>query len=130
MDTHNAASDVRTRLLEADAARRQAMVQGDTHCLASLLAEDLTWTHSSGAVENKEAFIAAIASGNVRYEALEIAQDEIRGDGALVVHDGVLRGRASRGGQSKVLHARYLAVWRSVGNTFELMAWQSTNTDA
>ena len=106
------------------------MVQGDTHLLAPLLADDLIWTHSSGLVENKEAFIAAIASGNVSYEALDISQDEIRGDGTLVVHDGVLRGRASRGGQSKALHARYLAVWRSVGNTFELMAWQSTNTSA
>lgn len=120
--------DLRMRLLKADAARRRAMIEADVDTLNALLAEDLCWTHSSGAVEDKGAFVDAIATAAVSYEALEVEADEIRAEGTLVVHQGRLRGRASRGGQSKALQARFLAVWRSVDERLELIAWQSTNT--
>ncbi len=127
MDTPSHQGELTNRVLEADAARRQAMIHGDVDALLTLLADDLVWTHSSGATEGKADFIGAIAAQAVRYESLEIDGDEVREEGALAVHNGVLRGSASRGGQNKKLHARFLAVWRFAGDKPELMAWQSTN---
>ena len=114
--------------MQADARRRQAMIHGDVDALLTLLADDLTWTHSSGKTETKTEFINAIASGSVQYEALEIADDEVRGNGSILVHNGVLTGAASRDGASKTLHARFLSIWRCEHEHYELMAWQSTNT--
>ena len=127
MDMQREQSELSNRVIEADAARRQAMIHGDVDALLTLLADDLVWTHSSGATESKAEFISAIASGNVRYDELKIEKDATREEGPLVVHNGVLKGVASRAGQNKNLHARFLAVWRFVQDMPELMAWQSTN---
>lgn len=114
-------------VLSCDRARRQGMIDADLNVLEPLLADDLRWTHSSGATEGKLEFLAAIAARAVVYQQLEIEQDELRGDAQLVVHQGVLRGQASRDGQAKSLNARFLAVWRATGDQWQLMAWQSTN---
>ncbi len=127
MDMPCKQGELKERVIAADLARRQAMIRGDVEALASVLADDLVWTHSSGAAESKAEVIAAIASGNVRYEQLDVEEDAMREENALVVHNGLLTGTASRGGQNKNLHARFLAVWRVSGDEPRLMAWQSTN---
>lgn len=113
--------------VERDAQRRQAMISADQNALNDLLADDLTWTHSSGATESKAEFIAAIVERRVVYEQLDVSEDQLRGDGEVVLHNGRLRGRASRDGQAKALHAKFLAVWRVSDGQLRLAAWQSTN---
>lgn len=115
------------QLLRCDAERRRAMIDADAQALDRLLADDLTWTHSSGATESKAEFIAAIVAGAVVYDALEVEQDQVRGDGKQLVHNGVLRGNASRDGQPKQLKAKFLAIWRVTDEQLRLIAWQSTN---
>ena len=114
-------------VLNADEARRRAMIEADTVALDAILADDLTWTHSSGKTESKAQFMAAIASGTVGYDALTVTEDEIRGGDDVWVHNGTLTGAATRDGQAKALQARFLAVWRRHGANVELIAWQSTN---
>ncbi|MGI9327797.1 MAG: nuclear transport factor 2 family protein [Pseudomonadales bacterium] len=115
------------QLLQCDAERRQAMIDADERTLDRLLADELTWTHSSGATESKAEFIAAISSGAVSYAALEVEQDQVRSSDQLLVHNGVLRGRASRDGQEKLLNAKFLAIWCVFDEQMRLIAWQSTN---
>ncbi len=114
-------------LLQCDAQRRQAMISADVDQLALLLADSLTWTHSSGATEDKATFLSAIGSGAVVYEVLEIEQHQVRGNAEYALHNGILRGRASRDGQAKALNAKFLAVWGRAGDRWRLEAWQSTN---
>jgi hypothetical protein len=115
------------RLRHVDAQRRQAMIEADRSVLESLLSEDLTWTHSSGASETKTEFVEAIVSGNVIYDALEIEQDQVWGVDPIFIHNGILIGQASRDGQAKALRAKFLAVWCDVDGRLQLTAWQSTN---
>ncbi len=118
--------DHRSKLLDADRARRQAMINADGDTLDLVLADDLTWTHSSGVTESKAEFIKAITERSVVYESLEIEQDQVRKAGTVLVHNGVLSGTASRNGEAKSLYAKFLAVWR-VEEPMQLLAWQSTN---
>ncbi len=115
------------RLLEVDRERRAAMVDASPDVLARLLADDLVWTHSSGKTESKKEVIAAIEDGAVSYEAIEMAQDRVLTFSEGFVHQGLLRGRAVRDGQVKMLNARFLSVWREVGSQLQMIAWQSTN---
>ena len=117
----------RERLLVADRERRQAMINADPDVLAQLLADDLVWTHSSGKTESKNEVIAAIVDGSVAYEAIELVQDRVLTAGESYVHQGLLQGRAVRDGEIKLLHARFLSVWREVDGQLQLVAWQSTN---
>ena len=72
-------------ILAADANRRAAMISANRNQLESIFSERLVWTHSSGAVEHREAFIANIESGSVRYlelgmleRALQLTIDYVR----------------------------------------------------
>lgn len=115
------------RLLEIDRQRRQAMINAAPDVLERLLSEDLVWTHSSGKTESKKEVIEAIVDGSVAYEAIDLVQGRVLTFGEGFAHQGLLSGRAVRDGQVKMLHARFLSVWREVGGQLQLLAWQSTN---
>ena len=117
----------REQVLRRDRERRDAMVAADVNALRDLLADDLTWTHSSGTTESKAEFTAAIEAQTVVYEELEVEQDHVRGTENVSIHSGILKGRASRNGQTKSLHAKFLAVWQVLDGQLQLVAWQSTN---
>ncbi len=113
-------------LREADLHRREAMIGGDMEALGRLLADDLVWTHSSGACDDRTAFLDRIAAATTRYLELAVSDDVVSEHGALLLHHGTLTGRAVVNGQDKSLRNRFLAVWRDRGDGFELLAWQST----
>ncbi|MEZ5557011.1 MAG: nuclear transport factor 2 family protein [Pseudomonadales bacterium] len=115
-----------TKLLEADAQRRAAMIANDVTTLARLLGDDLIWTHSSGKVDDKRSFLAGIESGSVAYRALDVSGIRIARHGDVFLLHGTLDGRASRDGIEKVLRNRFLSVWSQRAGGFELLAWQST----
>ncbi len=55
-------------ILELEQRRFKAMCDGDADALGALLHADLTYTHSSGAVDSKESYTRASAtsSGTIR----------------------------------------------------------------
>ncbi|MFT7218812.1 MAG: ketosteroid isomerase-like protein [Candidatus Azotimanducaceae bacterium] len=114
-------------LMEADARRRGAMVNGDTETLGAYLAEDLSWTHSSGKTDSKTSFLDIMASGTTVYHSLDVRDSNIRSFGELFILEGVVFGDVTKDGQDKKLVNRFLTVWRwSVDHGFQLHAWQST----
>lgn len=114
------------KVLEADAARRAAMISGDAEVLAGFLDDDLIWTHSSGKTDTRHSFLDGIASGVVQYLALETEDVTVfQRDDVLICH-GLLNGRASRDGVEKALRNRFLSVWISDGEHMRMIAWQST----
>lgn len=113
-------------LLEADARRRAAMIEGDVEALDALLDDALIWTHSSGKTDGKQSFLSGIASGVVSYLALDTQAVSVIRRGDVYVCHGLLNGRASRDGVEKALSNRFLAVWVREGDAFRMIAWQST----
>jgi len=113
-------------LLEADSARRQAMVSANVDELANSLSDDLVWTHSSGRTEGKAAVIQAIKSKTVQYLSLEVEGVEVSQHNNIFVCHGTLNGRASRDGVTKELRNKFLSVWQRSGSSFKMLAWQST----
>lgn len=119
-------ADWEARLREADRRRREAMIAGDHEALVRLLAADLVWTHSSGACDDRAAFMERIAAGATRYLELTVSDDVASEHGTILLHHGTLSGRARVNGQDKALCNRFLAVWRRSDDGLELLAWQST----
>ena len=113
-------------ILAADTNRRAAMIRADRNQLESIFSERLVWTHSSGAVERREAFIANIESGSVRYLELDTPTIEVMplGDSWLCV--GELAGRAERDGVKKALKGRFLSAWTREAGALKMVAWQTT----
>ncbi len=66
----------------------QAMLHKDIPELNALTAENLTYGHSSGKIQDKQAFIADIQTGKSAFKTLEMQNQSITlsGDVALVRH--------------------------------------------
>ena len=110
----------------ADAARRKAMIDANTKVLAGYLSDDLTWTHSSGRTDDKQAVLATISEGSVRYLSLDTEDLNVRAIGTTVIATGIVMGRVSKDGAERDLKNRFLSVWRQESGSFRMMAWQST----
>jgi Domain of unknown function (DUF4440) len=55
------------RLIALEKRRFDAMVHQDTTLLKALLADSLTFIHSSGVIDNKNSFLKDIGSGRITY---------------------------------------------------------------
>jgi len=63
----NAQSEDVKKLTAIEKRRYDAMVHQDTAVLKGLLADSLTFIHSSGVIDNKNSFLKDIGSGRIRY---------------------------------------------------------------
>ena len=57
---------------EAVESLRRAMISGNADSLVMLLADELSYGHSGGLVENKQAFVEKIAIGKSDFQKLAI----------------------------------------------------------
>jgi ketosteroid isomerase-like protein len=90
------------------------------------LSDDLLYTHSSARVETKAEFLAALRSGELKYEAMNHEDLKVRvyGDTALVTGRSAVRVRSR--GQENNLQIRFLAVYVRKAGHWQMVAWQST----
>lgn len=110
----------------ADARRFAAMARADAAELGGLLADDLTYTHSNGLVEDRERFLKSIASGAIRYRSIEPADVRARLYGDTAVLTGSSRMKVASGGKDLDLTVRFTSVYVRQEGSWRLAAWQST----
>jgi hypothetical protein len=63
----HAQSEDSKRLIALEKRRFDAMIHRDTTLLSGLLADSLTYIHSSGVIDNKISFLKDIGSGRITY---------------------------------------------------------------
>jgi ketosteroid isomerase-like protein len=74
-----------------DLKRFELAVAGDVDALAKLLADDLTYTHSSGALDDKSKFLDSLRSGKLKYTSLEPSDVQVRAYGTTAVVIGQVK---------------------------------------
>lgn len=113
----------------ADARRIAAVVDGNVGALSALLADDLTYTHTTGQVENKEQFLAGIASGKLDYQSIQPSEVQVRVYGNAA-NTAVMTGRAemkvNAQGKDLAFAIRFTSVWVKGEGGWRMAAWQST----
>lgn len=57
---------------------RKAMIDGTEASLKNITAEELSYGHSSGKVEDKTSFVANIASGSSDFKTIDLTEQTIR----------------------------------------------------
>jgi len=115
------------RVLAADDQRFAAMMRAATAALRTELTEDLAYTHTTGARQDKAEFLRTLASGQLRYRNITPTERTVRflgAEGAVVV--GRSNMQVESGGQVLAFAIGYLAVYRRVAGEWQLVAWQST----
>jgi len=113
-------------LRAAEIARFEANVKADTAALDKLLAEDLAYTHSTGALETKSQFIASLTNGATDYVSMEPAIESLR----VIGNVGLIRGNANvtvkLGGATSTFVISYDDAWLWKDGRWQLTSWRST----
>jgi ketosteroid isomerase-like protein len=105
---------------------RLAMVNADGKALRDLTAEKLSYGHSSGTIEGREAFVENIVNGKSDFVAIDLNDQSIMisGDVAIVRHK--MTGQTNDGGKPGSLKINVLLVWQKQRRQWKLVARQST----
>jgi len=128
MLAQSATGKVEQQVLQAEKDRFAAMIKGDRPALEKLLADDLTYTHSSALFESKEQFIKSVTSGNIDYVSIVPSESDwkvrVTGDTAIV--NGVAAVNVIDTGKDLKIKIRYTTILTNRGGSWQLQAWQAT----
>jgi ketosteroid isomerase-like protein len=104
---------------------RKAMVDADKSVLQSLTAEELSYGHSSGTMEDKAAFVEVIASGKNDYKSLELSGQTVKlaGNTAIVRHKFVAE--MVNNGTPSTINIGVLQIWQKQKGQWRLLARQA-----
>ena len=114
-------------ILGLEAKRIAAMVNKDLATLETLLADDLSYTHSGGATDTKASFLASIRDRREKYNYLGIdyaTTDVVPIPGG---HAVIVRGRAEIRLENIASYpVLFLNVWALRDGAWKMVAWQAT----
>ena len=110
----------------AELKRFEAAQKSDLDALGQLLADDLTYTHSTGVLETKAVFLDSLKSGKLQFKKIEPADLQVRVYATNAVINGTAKISVVSEGQPKDVHIRFTDVWVSHAGRWQMVAWQST----
>ena len=106
--------------------RCAAMTGSDLATLENLLADTLTYTHSSAVVDDKTSYIESIRSGRVKYLKVERFDTLSQVYGDTVITTGRARIDVKVSDVERNLNMRYANVWIKTPKGWQFALWQST----
>ncbi len=110
-------------LAVADAVNKltEALLSGDRAALTAIAADELTYGHSSGAIEDKAAFVEALVSGKTDFTKIDITNQTI----AVVGKTALVRHNMSADLGSTHVNLGILTVWTKQKGGWKLLARQA-----
>jgi ketosteroid isomerase-like protein len=111
---------------EAERGWAKGVVANDSALLGKVLADDLTYTHSNGAVDTKESYIGNLKSGKAKYLKLdhsEIKVQQLSKDTALTICRASVVTVSS--GKETPANLSLLHVYIKRGGRWQMVAHQS-----
>jgi len=104
---------------------RKAMIDGDKAGLQNSTADQLSYGHSSGRVEDKATFVDNIVTGKSDFVTIELTNQTIAvvGDAAIVRH--TLSATTNDGGNPGSVKLNILLVWQKQKGQWRLLARQA-----
>jgi len=104
---------------------RVAMVDANKSALENLVADDLSYGHSSGQVENKHEFVEKIVTGKSDFVHINLEDQTVKitGDVAIVRHK--LKGETNNDGKPGTVSLGVLLVWQKQDGKWRLLARQA-----
>ncbi len=121
-----ASNPVEQAVLKLEQQWEDALIKSDVAALEKLYDDTMVYTHSSGAVDNKSAYINAIKSGATKYQSMK--RDDIKvniyGNAAVVTCHWEVHVLAR--GNKIDTNARYIHVYVKRKDGWKMVAHQAT----
>ncbi|MFL5744534.1 MAG: nuclear transport factor 2 family protein [Niastella sp.] len=104
---------------------RKAMIDGDKAGLQNIAADQLSYGHSSGKVEDKATFVDNIVTGKSDFVTIDLTNQTIAisGDAAIVRH--TLAATTNDGGNPGSVKLNILLIWQKQKGQWKLLARQA-----
>lgn len=104
---------------------RKALLDGNRAQLEKMVADELSYGHSSGKLETKTQFVEAYASGKSDFETIDLTEQTIKivGNTAIVRHK--LAGKTMDDGKPGNANLGVLLVWLNRQGQWKLLARQA-----
>jgi len=123
-DTPKAAPDP---MLSFEAERFRMTAARDIEGVERVLADELSYCHSTGRCETKAEYIANLRSGRTLYHKIEVLESRVRYYGDIAILNGRISIDVEAGGQSiKGLKMSYTDVYRRTEGRWLMIAWHSS----
>ena len=102
-------------VLSADDRRFEAMRKADWPALEAVLADDLTYVHSTARLETKAEHVGNLKAGKPHYRGIAPRERKVRVHGGVGVVNGVSEMHVENAGKEQRFTVRYLAVYAKAG---------------
>jgi uncharacterized protein (TIGR02246 family) len=124
------AGDAEQAVLAAHDKRIAATVAGDVAAVASMMTDDLTYTHSSGVVESKAEFLAGLKSGKYVYREISAPDRRVRVHGDAAIVSGPCHVVIEPGGKRSDLDLYFTELYVKEAGRWQMALWHSTRLSA
>jgi len=111
---------------KAEDARYAAQLANDFTAMQKLFGDDLVYTHSSGASDDKTAYVESMRSGATRYRVMKRGETKVRTFGCLALLTGAAEFQLTARGQELTIPLRFTSVWAKRAGGLQFVSWQST----
>lgn len=114
------------QVLQADDARFAAMRNEDWAAFDAVLADELTYCHSTARLETKAEHMGNLKARKPRYIDAAPRDRKVRVHGDIGLVNGICAIHVNNDGKDNKFTVRYLAVYKKSGDAWQMLAWQST----
>ncbi len=104
---------------------KKAMIDADKAALENLAADDLSYGHSGGKIEDKAEFVRAIVSGESDFVKIDLTEQTIKITGNVAVVRHKLFAETKNNGQPGTAKIAILLVWQKQKGQWKLLARQA-----
>lgn len=118
--------DAQQEVLAAHEKRRTATLNGEADSVASMMTDDLTFTHANAVVETKEQFVDALKTRRLQYKTLTDEDRQVRVNGSTGVVSGTCHIVVDASGTEYDLRVLFTELWVKEGDTWRMMLWHAT----
>jgi len=104
---------------------KKALTSRDKNLLESISAEELSYGHSSGKVEDKAAFINGVLNDPIHFDEIDLQDQTIKlaGNTAIVRH--AFNAKITNNGTPGEIKIRNLLIWQKQKGQWKLLARQA-----
>ena len=106
-------------------ALRTAMVDPTKEALGKLTAEELSYGHSSGKIQDKAQFIESLTTAASDFVSIELTEQTIKISGNTAIVRHILSGNTNDGGKPGTVKLGVLTIWQKQKGQWRLLARQA-----
>ena len=114
--------DTTKTILDLEDQRLAAMVAADVDTLDTILADDLSYVHTSAAIDTKESLTTGLASGRLNYESITLSDRAVR----VYSDSAIVRGQAHVHVNNNSFSLEFTVVYVRVSGNWRMTSWHAT----